>query len=292
MTETNNILIVNKHTANRTAFSLIEIITVMLISSMVIIGTLAVFHQVRKATASVNARLDKVDVADEILQRIAEDLDRLAIPGFDTRVTLRNKIANGHNKSRLTIEKKFYDKNNKPQTFEKIVWQSEYDVMEERLILYRYHGGLSLEDKILDGELQAKQSDGTERYIPLSDEITVFEIVVPRKDANPHILWLNETLPPSIAVRISFAEPVENIDGTFEVPEEDIIVRNIAIDRTRKPKFVFKKKDFTRPEEDEDADPNDLDSKIDDAGKKDDKKSDDAKKKDKPLGKASSTRPK
>lgn len=279
----------NIMTGNRRGFSLLEIITAMLISTMVMVSALAIFNQVRKATASINAKLDKEDIADEILQRIAEDLDRLAAPGFDTRVTIQNKMVSEHNKCRMTIENKIYDKNNKPQTFEKIVWHSEYDVMEGRLILYRHHSGLSLEDKILDGDLKTKQSDGTERYIPISDEMTVFEIVVPVKDADPLTKWDSKTLPTSVAVRISAAEPVENLDGTFEVYEEDIIVRNIAIDRTRKQRFIFKKKDFTRPEDD----PNDVDNEIDDTDetKIDDKETDDTITEEKTAGTADTKTP-
>lgn len=262
-----NNLVINKKKSCRSGFSLVEIIAVTVISSMVMISTLMVFNHIRKATAAVNARLDKEDIADEILHRIAEDLDRLAVPGFDTRVTLQNRMVSGFNKCRLTIENKFYDKDNKPQTFEKVVWHSQYDVMEERLTLYRYHGGLSLEDKILDVDLEKEQSEGIELYVPVTDEITLFEIVVPKKDADPLTQWSNETLPTAVVVNISFAMPVENIDGTLEILEEDIITRNIAIDRTRKPKFSFKKKDFTKPEDDEEKDPNDVDTEIDETDK-------------------------
>jgi len=252
------------------AFSLIEIITVMVISSMVMISTLAIFNRIRSATASINARLDKEDVADEVLQRIAEDLDRLAAPGFDTTVTVNNKLSGGYNISQLVIENKIYDKSSKPRTFEKIVWQSQFDEMEQMLILYRHHGGLSLEDKILDGQLQIDQSDGTEIFVPICWAMTIFDIVVPQKDADPLTSWTKPDFPKSIAVRISFAEPVENFDGTFEIPEEDIIVRNIAIDRTRKLEFEFKKKDFSRPDEDEDEDedPNDVETESGEKDKK------------------------
>ena len=113
MTKTNNNLIAKRKADCRRGFSLIEIVTVMVISSMVMISTLAIFNRVKSVTASVNSKLDQEDVADEILQRIAEDLDRLATFGFDTKVTIRNKMADGFNKSQLIIENKFYDKSNK-----------------------------------------------------------------------------------------------------------------------------------------------------------------------------------
>jgi prepilin-type N-terminal cleavage/methylation domain-containing protein len=247
-------------TRSRRGFSLIEIVTVMVISSMVMISTLAIFNRVKSATASINRKLDEEDVADEILQRIAEDLDRLATVGFDTTVTINSKKSAVFNKCQLIIENKFYDKSSKAKTFEKVVWQSEYDALEGMTILYRHHGGLCLEDKILDGELEDKQADGNELYIPICWGMTFFEIVIPKKDADPLTKWSSADLPTSVAVTISFAEPVENFDGTWEVAEEDRITRHIAIDRTRMPEYVFKKKDFSKPDLD---DPNDMDSNAD-----------------------------
>ncbi len=246
----------------RGGFSLIEIITVMVISSMVMISALGIFNRVKSATISVHNKLNQEDVADEILQRIAEDLDRLACVGFDTTVKIKNKMSNGFNKSQLIIENKFYDKRSKAKTFEKIIWQSEYDILEGMTILYRHHDGISMEDKILDGELEEKQAGNKALYIPICWGMTLFQIVVPKKDADPLKQWSSATLPTSVAVTISFAEPMENFDGTMEVAEEDMITRHIAINRTRMPRFVFKKKDFTKPELD--SDPNDIDDYADD----------------------------
>jgi prepilin-type N-terminal cleavage/methylation domain-containing protein len=258
---TNKNLNIASKANSRRAFSLIEIITVMVISSMVMMSTLAIFQRVKSATASVNRKLDQEDVADEILQRIAEDIDRLITDGFDTTVTINNKMENDFNKSQLIIENKFYDKSNRAKTFEKVIWQSDYDELEGMTILYRHHGGLCLEDKILDGELQEKQADNNALFIPLCWGMTLFEIVVPRKDAEPLRRWTSK-LPKSIAVSISFAEPMENFDGTLEVADEDRITRYIAVNRTQKMKFVIEKKDFTRPElePEETDDPNEVDT--------------------------------
>jgi type II secretory pathway pseudopilin PulG len=267
MTKNNNILITKRKTRQYAGFSLIEIIAVMVISSMVMISALAILHQVRSGAASINLKLEYEDTADEVLQRIAEDLDRLAAPGFDTTVTIKNKTVSGFNKSLLTIENKFYDKSNKAKTFEKIIWQSDFDELSGTPTLYRHHGGLSLEDKILDGELEAKQAGSKALFIPLCWGMTHFEIFVPSKGRKPVTQWLTATLPTCIAVSISFAEPIENSDGTFEVPEKDRIIRYIAINRTRKPSFTFSMKEFSRPElekdeEEYDNDPNDSDTDI------------------------------
>jgi len=217
MTNKNNNLITKRKLANRGGFSLIEIISVTVISSMLLICAVGIFNRLQSATEAMNEKLDKQDIADEILQRIAEDLDRLAVPGFDTQLTVNNKTENGFNKTQLIIENKIYDKKNKPITFEKIVWQSEYDIMEEMPILYRYHGGLCLEDKILDGELQGEQADGTELYIPVAWGMTHFQIEIPKEDSEPLTQWSQKKLPTSVAIKISFAEATEDFEGTLEV---------------------------------------------------------------------------
>jgi hypothetical protein len=42
---------------------------------------------------------------------------------------------------------------------------------------------------------------------------------------------------------ISFAEPFKTLTGTLDVPDTEKITRTIAIDRTRKIKFIFVKKE-------------------------------------------------
>jgi hypothetical protein len=50
-------------------------------------------------------------------------------------------------------------------------------------------------------------------------------------------------------VTISFADPVETLMGTWEVLDEDKVVRTIAVDRTRKIKYVFVKVEEEEEEE-------------------------------------------
>ncbi|MCK5565024.1 MAG: hypothetical protein KAJ07_07220, partial [Planctomycetes bacterium] len=65
------------------AFSLIETITVLVISALVLITAINIYTSVRAAAASVENYIVKNELPNEILQRLAEDIDRLAIPGFD-----------------------------------------------------------------------------------------------------------------------------------------------------------------------------------------------------------------
>ena len=221
-----------------------EAVAVLVITSMVMLAVLGIYGQVKKAAASINDRLDENDLATEILQRIAEDLDRLASPGFDTSISVKNKTdSSGYNLSQLIIANNIFDKDNKPQTFEKVVWQSSYDEFADTLVLYRSYGGIALEDKVITDEIQADRQDrGEELFIPLCSGMTFFRIEVP--GAKGTSTWTTGKLPKSVRATISFAEPYETETGDFEVAAEDMITRTIAIDRTRKIKYVFVKKDF------------------------------------------------
>lgn len=256
-------------------FTLLEITTVMVISSMVVITALSIFHRVQKTSVKINDKLEVQDVSTEILQRIAQDLDTLAVPGADTTVTINNKIVNGYNKSQLIIENKIYDKTNKPQVYERIVWQADYDEQWDCLNLYRSHSGLNLEDRMLDAALAEKQNAGTALFIPVCFGMTFFQIVVPQQERAPLTKWTGKTLPPAVRVSISFEEETENLDGTFEVLEEDITTRNIAVDRTRKIRFQFVEKDFTPDDPndflDQDSDPNEPDPTTSDTEVSDDR---------------------
>ena len=59
----------------------------------------------------------------------------------------------------------------------------------------------------------------------------------------------NGSPPRGIVVTISFAEPYKKADGTFDVPDEEKIIRTIAVDRTRKIRFDTSRGDFGGNEE-------------------------------------------
>jgi len=66
-------------------------------------------------------------------------------------------------------------------------------------------------------------------------------------------------LPVGVVITISFAEPVETLSGALEVPEEQIITRSIAIDRTRKLRFIIPKiEDTNEVERGPKEEPNDV----------------------------------
>lgn len=259
----------------RPAFSLVEIIVVLLITAMIMLASFTIYGRVQAAAAAVNATLDRDILPTEILQRIAEDLDRLAFSGLGTTISIQNKFdSSGYNIARLIIQNTVYGENNKPRIFEKIVWQTYYDYFEDSLILYRSHNGINLEDKVIadDRQIELKE-EGNDFFIPLCTGITFFKIQVPvvkvfgedvklpgldemiqvdEEEEKFLDRWGGDKLPKAVTVSISFAEPYQAVTGELEVPEREKITRTIAIDRTRKIKYRFVARDL------EPIDPNDL----------------------------------
>ncbi len=233
----------------RLGFSLAEVITALTIGAMVLVAVLGIYGRAERSAAAVTRKLDSSRLPSEVLQRIAEDLDGIISTGSDTKITIENKFESGLATARLTITRIFYDSRNKEQTFEKIVWQSNYDFEGgiDGLVLYRSHSGITLEDKLLD-----KNKDDWERelFVPICTGITFFRIRVPRGET-PLDRWTSSSLPPGIEVAISAAEPFKKANGTLDVPDEEKITRTIAIDRTRKIKFSIEKRDFGQVEDKE-----------------------------------------
>jgi prepilin-type N-terminal cleavage/methylation domain-containing protein len=260
-------------------FSLIEMLTVLMITTMIVIATMSVYSSVRRNVAVIDGTLDQGELPREILQRIAEDLDRLARPGFDTSVIVRNKAKNGYNIAQLIIENRFYGDNppNKPQIAERITWQSDFDPYTNLLILYRSHSGIHLEDGLIDRDQMDKQEKGIEQYVPLATGITHFELLIPSGEVLVRE-WGQPDLPKAIRVLLSFAAPVQTETGDWIIPEKDLFVRTIAIDRTRTISFQFVKKEFDLNDLDS-ADPNAVD--LNGQSEADAAKSDETESKDK-----------
>jgi len=259
----------------QSAFSLAETIAVLVITALTMIASLTIYSRVKDASAAVNTALDRDSLATEILQRIAEDLDRMASSGMGTTISIENKFdSSGYNIARLVIQNVVYGENDKQRIFERIIWQSYYDYFSDSLILYRSHNGVNLEDKVITTDAQVEMKQGNrDFFIPLCTGITFFKIQVPQikifgETAVPmelaHLVkvleakekfldrWSSKNLPHAVTVTISFAEPYQAVTGQLDVPESEKITRTIAIDRTRKIKYIFVARDL------EPIDPNDL----------------------------------
>jgi hypothetical protein len=231
----------------RTGFSLAEVITSLTIGSMVLVAVLVVYHRAERSAAAVTRKLDSSRLLSEVMQRMAEDLDGIITTGTDTQIIIENKFENGFPTARLTIKKTILDSRNQEQTFESIIWQTNYDYTSnvDGLVLYRSHSGISLEDKLLD----KNRSDWEkELFVPICSGITFFRVKVPWGTAYLE-KWTSTSLPPGIEVTLSGAEPFKTVGGTLDVPEEEKIVRTIAVDRTRKLRFTVDKSELTEGKE-------------------------------------------
>ncbi len=247
-------------------FSLVEILTVLVLSAMIMSATILIFNRVRTSAAAINANLDQYGLPEEILQKIAEDIDRLASPGFDATVSLRNKIENGYNSAQLIIENKYYGNGKPPKAdvYERVVWQSRYDSETDRLVLYRSHSGVNMEDKVVNKLVEDKDTEAGKRelamaqaFVPICTGLTHFYIGALTGAEEPQPAWTDTKMPNGILVSLSFASLIQLEDGSFYLPETSVVSRAVAVDRMRPIAYKFVAKTF-------EVDPNDFDEKAND----------------------------
>jgi hypothetical protein len=222
----------------RYGFSLAEILASLTIGAMILVAGVGLYRRAESSVEAVTVKLESSQQIFEVLQRIAEDIDKMISSGSDAKITIENKMeSHGYPTAKLVITQSYYGKDNKKETFEEITWQGNYDLesFSEGLVLYRRYRGVGLEDKLLD---KSKADWEKELFVPVCPGITFFKIEV--LDGNePEDKWSADTLPKAIAVTISFAKPFEAVTGGLDVPEEEKATRKITIDRTRKIKFTI-----------------------------------------------------
>ena len=236
----------------RSGFSLAEVLTSLTIGAMILAAVLGIYSRAEHSASAITHRLSNYRLPNEILQRIAEDLDSVISSNSDTQITIENGFEHGFSTARLTIKKTINDEKIIEQKFEEIIWQSSYDYesLTDGLVLYRSHSGLTLEDKMLNNK---KEDWERELFVPICSGVTIFKINAIQGE---ELLdkW-NEALPTGIKITLSFAEPIEKADGSLDVPDEEKTIRTIAIDRTRKITFEItgaapkEQKDESTPEE-------------------------------------------
>jgi prepilin-type N-terminal cleavage/methylation domain-containing protein len=236
---------------NKGGFSLAEVLAALTIGAMILVAVLGIYSRVESAARAITRKLDNSRLPSEVLQRIAEDLDRIIAPvsgvkAADTKITIENKLINLYPSARLTILRTIYDSEDKKQTFEEIVWQANYDFATDSLILYRSQSGMGPEDKLLDAERAGWEEDYS--FVPICSGVTYFKVQVPKGEDFVDS-WTDDSLPGGIVVTISFGEPFKTVTGPLDVAEEAKIARTIAIDRTRKIKFTFAKKEAAEESE-------------------------------------------
>ncbi len=247
--------VAGKNLALARGFTLAEVIAVVVISALVLVAMITIHSHAQASVATVERHLGTGRLAREVLQLIAEDLDRMTTgAGSDTKIYVKNKPAGGYQAAQLRIVKTI-DTTKPDQEFETVVWQTspDYESDANGLVLYRKHSGLVSEDKLLDE--QRADWERAYPFVAVCSGVTYFSVKVPGPDNTFFDTWPGKTLPRGLVVEISFAEPYETEQGTFEIPPEQLYTRNIAINRTRNIKFVFFPEEYKyNPSE-----PNDLD---------------------------------
>ncbi|MDD5010543.1 MAG: hypothetical protein PHQ00_00295, partial [Phycisphaerae bacterium] len=189
----------------------------------------------------INRRLEDGFLATEILQRVADDISKVAMPGSDVTMSVKNKLdIGGYKISQMIIESKIYGKDNKPLTFEKIIWQSRVSIDANGLVVYRSHSGYTMEDKMLE---EPKEEYERELFIPICSGASLFAIEAV-KDGNAVEVWESKTLPPAVKISISFNERQQDALGNMIVPEEFVSTRTSVIDRFKKINYQFIAKEF------------------------------------------------
>jgi len=228
---------------NLKAFSLVELLATVVISSMILIAVIGTYIHVQRSSAAITAKFDSAKLPRDILQLITEDLDEIIANIQDVQISFQNKKdQNGYNQAKLEITKFITDKANIQVPFEKIVWQSAYDYDSDSpgLVLYRSRDGLGMEDKLLE---QVKQPLERGLFVPVCPAVTLFQ-VQSGIGTNLADNWNAAALPPNIVVTISFAQPVEVSPNYWEIPETQKTTKTIVIDRTKKIPFVIEHKEY------------------------------------------------
>jgi hypothetical protein len=210
----------------------------LVIGAMVLTAILTVYSRANQSADAVLEKIEHPALATEVLQRLAEDLERVQGSGQDTTIEIKNGSDNGLAKAQLVIRRTIRDTKGDEKTFEEITWRAGYDYegSSPGLVIYRAHEGINLEDKLLDPKRKSWESNYP--LVPLCRGVTFFRIEVPQGDKSVDE-WSGLVLPPGVRVTVSFAEPHETVRGAWDVREEEKISRTIAIDKTRKIKFVI-----------------------------------------------------
>ena len=99
MKKASNIFIVPR------GFTLAEVLTALVITAMVLVTVLGIYSRAESVAATITRRLDYSKVPYEVLQRIAEDLDRIISSDANTKISIKNKFDKGFPSAQLTITK-------------------------------------------------------------------------------------------------------------------------------------------------------------------------------------------
>lgn len=221
-------------------FSLGEMLAALVIGAMVMTSVLSIYGRANQASEAVARRIDTPALGTEVLQLIAQDLDRLT-DNSNATIEIRNGFDGGFARAEMVLRRTFHDGNNAEQTFEEITWRAGYDHDSgiPGLVLYRSHSGLTPEDKLLD----SRRAAGEENYpfVPICRGLTFFRIEVTNGERVSDA-WSGSFLPPGIRISLSFSPPYKTVEGTLDVDESKKTSRIIAVNKTRTIRFTIPEK--------------------------------------------------
>ncbi len=226
-----------KSRSSQKGFSLGEMLAVVIIGAMILTAILSVYSRANQAANAVLTKIESPTLASEVLQLIANDMDR-TLGADDVVVQIRNGFDNGFARAELVLRRMYHDKENKEQVLEEITWRAAYDNEGHHpgLILYRSREGMGREDKLLED--QRKDWEENYPFVPVCRGATFFQIQAYKGDDLVDA-WPLSAAPAGVKVTIAFAEPYETVRGTREVPDEDKISRTLVINAMRKVKFAI-----------------------------------------------------
>ena len=223
-----------KHRRRCLGMTLAEILGALLVGAMVLAAVLGLYIRVVHAAETMTEQLDRSDLPAEVLQLIAEDLDKIVATGTAVQIRLSTKPDAGFSLTQLQILRKIQDEGNKERDIEQITWQTALDPATNRLTLYRAHEGEILEDRVLQKNMSRLRK--AYPFVPICSGLSVFRMEVPQGES-ARDTWTETSLPPGLRLTLSFANPEETPQGIISVDEEEEVVRTIAIDRTRAIRF-------------------------------------------------------
>jgi hypothetical protein len=220
----------------RRGYSLGEMLAALVIGAMVLTAILGIYGQANRAAEAVLNKIETPALGAEVLQRIAEDLNRIVGADGNVTVQIRNGFDNGFVTAELILRRTLTDAENKEQTLEEVTWRGayDYDSAVPGLVIYRSRTGVGLEDKLLDAKREQWESNYP--FVPICRGVTYFRIEVPKGDGAVD-RWSSPSPPPGVRVTLSFAKPYETVRGTLDVLDEEKVGRTIAIDRIRTIRF-------------------------------------------------------
>ena len=159
---------------SRRGFSLAEILAAMIIGSMVLIAVLTIYSRAEQTANALTEKLTDSRLPSEVLQLIAEDIDKVISTNGETEVLVANRYINSYMGGAFSINTKYKDSSDKDKIYEEIIWQSSpnYDGDANDMVLYRSYSGIAPEDKLLDKDKEDSEKDA---YVPICRGLTFFE---------------------------------------------------------------------------------------------------------------------